>query len=504
MNSSIWDEAEKEYLEETKPSISFRQGHEPNFAKQSIQQNVVSEDNQKPKMIPFQIQPDLNQPQQTKSNSRYEFIDESTQKNKQEKNDIWDIAEQEFLQQDQISPEKQREEDLKIINGEDFDLEREIERNIAQQSSRMGETILGIPGDLEYFSRWLIGNEGENLLPTSSKLREKSEKASLGYTKPKNNFEEKTGQILSDIATFSVPGAGKHSLVRNIGIPIAGHLAEEGFKFAGYGEKAQVGSRIGTMIILDLIGHRFGMGGSKKLANELFKKAESEIKPGMMIPAKGLESGIDSIEKALRAGGTKPSTPQALTKIEEIRSHIKNGQIDAKDLVPFRQSINEVIEGTGGWDLLLQPGLKSKIKNNLNDVKKEVIKAAEQVGETNPEFVKNWRAANEAFAANARSEKIENMLEKVIGRGKANKITSGAIKALPGLLFGVFTPAHFATLGLGIPAYQAIKLGSKIKNSPTIRRHYEKMIKGALTGNTLITTKEFNKINEEIEEKLKE
>ncbi|MCE5316142.1 MAG: hypothetical protein LLG04_02105, partial [Parachlamydia sp.] len=92
------------------------------------------------------------------------------------------------------------------MEGEN-DLDREIERNVARGTSRIGETIAGAPGDVLSMIKGFIGDLpiggviGE-FLPTSKKLQDTSEKASLGYTKPQSLGEEKSDEILKDVASF--------------------------------------------------------------------------------------------------------------------------------------------------------------------------------------------------------------------------------------------------------------------------------------------------------------
>src|SRR2546427_7159477 len=85
--------------------------------------------------------------------------------------------------QQQIQPENEIKQNLsssipstlKPKKKEEFpeegenDLEREIERNIAQGTSRIGETVLGMPGDLYSFAKSIFGYNPETVLPTSEK-----------------------------------------------------------------------------------------------------------------------------------------------------------------------------------------------------------------------------------------------------------------------------------------------------------------------------------------------
>ncbi|RPH73890.1 hypothetical protein EHM76_04705, partial [bacterium] len=118
------------------------------------------------------------------------------------------------------------------------DDEKEYERSIALLTSRGLEAAAGAPGDIASFVTGLFGGE-QKILPTSQDLRKFSEEKSLGYTKPKTEFEEQTGQLVSDAVSMAMPGAKNYSFARNIGIPAIGSLVKEGIKYMSGDDKDQ-------------------------------------------------------------------------------------------------------------------------------------------------------------------------------------------------------------------------------------------------------------------------
>jgi hypothetical protein len=365
------------------------------------------------------------------------------------------------------------------------DLEREIERNQAQLTSRIGETVLGLPGDLYSFAKGIFGFDSETNLPTSKSLREGSEKASLGYTKPKNEFEEKSGEVMQDIASFMIPGSRQYSMLRNIGIPLAANAAKEGLKLSG-NEKNSDMAKLGLMVGLDLISQR--KGGAKKYAGELFNQSEKIVPKGAMLKSTAFEKSLDKLDKTLSSGGSAPSTEKALRKVNEIQSKIKNGEIEIKELIDFRKNINEIISETGGFEVQLPKAIKRKAIANLGDVKKEVINGLNEYGQKhNPEFLKLNKSANEAYAAYESSNKIANF----IGKSIKGTLKTPAIKALFGIGtgMGAYTyPTILAkTAVAGVPAlagYEAYKILHQVYQSPTLRKYYGEVLKGAIIGNT--------------------
>lgn len=394
---------------------------------------------------------------------------------------------------------KQKDSVVFPFEGEN-DLDREIERSIAQGTSRIGESILGLPGDLSNFVRGLFGDESETNLPTSKSLREKSEKYSLGYTKPKTDFEERGGELLQDIASFMLPGSGKYNFVRNIGIPVVANLAKEGIKYSG-NEKLGEAAKIGTMVVLDLMSLR--NGGAKKYAGELFNQSEKLIPEGTALKSPTFEKSLLNLEKSLSSGGSAPSKEKALKKVSEIQSKMNNGEIEVKELIDFRKSINEIKSELGGFEVQLPKHIKKKAIANLDLVKNEVVKSLDEYGSKfNPEFHKLNRSANESWAAYENSDRIANFIKKNVSKA----IKSTAVKTLFGLSgVGVYMyPAAAAKLGASaIPLYAAhesYKVLHQVMKSPTLRKYYGNILKGAASGNASQVSKNIKALDKEFEE----
>lgn len=367
--------------------------------------------------------------------------------------------------------------------------EREYERASAQLTSRGLESVLGAPGDIGNFIGSLFGAEFN--LPGSQKLREFSEKSTGGYTTPKTEFEEKTGEVISDIASMALPGTNKYSLVRNIGIPIVGNLVKEGLKYTNSSDKAQGYGKVGTMVVLDLLNRR--AGGSKKYVSDLYQKAEAAIPEGSIVEAKGLENALAKVEKELSKGGTRATTKKALEKVAEIKNEIQNGQIDAKNLAAYRPSINEAIDELGGFQLEVPKKLTKKAVHNLNLVKKEVINTLSEYGEkANPEFLKYHQASNEAYAAMQKSNVIANFLKDKVPFSPKSKAVQALFSYAPGaaaLSLAKLSPLGAAGALGAVGGYQGFKVLHQVVNSPTLRKYYGNVLKEAAAGNSAATTR---------------
>lgn len=375
---------------------------------------------------------------------------------------------------------------------ESEELERDIDRGRARGTSRILERLGGLPGDVASLIQSLSGRETEKFpLPTSENLQKTSERLTGGYTKPKNEFEEKSDELLGDIASFMLPGAGGYSIARNLGIPVAANLAKEGIKYSGGSDKGANGAKIGTMVILDLLSNRkgLGLGGVKKYINELFGASKSSIPSGTLTPVQNLSTSLQTLENTLNVGGSSASKAPTLKKISELQGKISNGMLDPKEFAGFRTSINELISEMGGWEVKLPKPIKESAIRNLNHLKGEVIKAGEEYGKNqNPDFLKYWKSANEASAAYQQSNVIANFIEKHFG----NKFKSLSTKALFGLGAGAPIAASFSVPGTaaasgvagGLAAgYNTYKIAHRVWKSPVLRNYYSKVLKASAKGN---------------------
>lgn len=337
-----------------------------------------------------------------------------------------------------LRPKKsQSSENLSFESDEDLD--REIERNQAQITSRMLERLFGTVGSAYQMTPEPIKklnplNFLYKQLPTEAKLREFSEKGSGGYTKPKTPFEEKVGETAADVASFAVGGEGKTLLgtaARTLGIPIAGQLAKEGIELAGGSEKTQQHGKLGTMLLMDLWGLRRGLGGggAKKFGEKSLKEAEAAIPKHAVAEVHIFQKKLNTLKDNLKGGITGPHTNEAVRAIEEIEGHIHKGYMEASKFPQFRRDINKLIENMKGFSFQGPPrAIKRAAVDNLNKVKSSLIQAGNRWGRSqSPEFYQKWREGNEALAVFHRSNDIARFVSK------ATKIKNPVLKVLMGV-----------------------------------------------------------------------
>ncbi|RPJ76330.1 MAG: hypothetical protein EHM20_07620 [Alphaproteobacteria bacterium] len=182
---------------------------------------------------------------------------------------------------------------------------------------------------------------------------------------------------------------------------------------------------------------------------------------------------------------------------------MKDGQIEVKELIDFRKSINEIKDSLGGFDVNVPINIKKKMIANLDLVKKEVIGALDEYGtKFNPEFGKLNKAANESFAAYETSDRMGKFIKKTV----KDSIKSPIARTILGLGggYGALTHAGVVakTAGAALPlyaGYESYKVLHQVIQSPTLRKFYGNILMGAASGNASQVSKNAIALDKELE-----
>lgn len=386
----------------------------------------------------------------------------------------------------------QFEKDQDLIWEDSGNLERDIERGTAQGTSRLLEGAFGTLGNIQSTIKGITGVQIGSQLPTTQDLKSFSEKASLGYTKPKNKFEEEGGELLSDIGSMIVPGANSYSAMRNLGIPIAGWMTKNGLENIGMSEGTSNTAKTALMVGLDLASayKSKGHGGAKKYAQELWTEAESNIPKGVSLKTGDMVSDLEKLKSTMTKGGDSPAISHAVKKIDELIEVGKNGKIPIDELMAFRKKINNLIESQGGFDFSTHPNVRNQSIYNLNQVKEKVIEKLDQYAKINPEFGVPYQQSNEAYSAYHASNYVTKFLKNKFGEYLKSPVLYG--------LFGGTAKAIGAGAGAAALPYYGIKLMHRVYKSPVLRELYGNVIKGALENNASMTAKNLSELNKEL------
>lgn len=396
---------------------------------------------------------------------------------------------------------------------------QEGRRHIARSASRVGETLAGIPGSIrDMFNMFAVGIPeyayGEELpalreaveqgtqgaaslfgyqTPSPENLRNITKQVSGGYTEPQNEIERISDDIVSDTAALVTPGKTGVSLARALGTSVFANSGAEVAR-AFYGDRAAASTKMGLLLAGSLATNG---EGTKKYINKLYDRMRGEIPEGAEVSAKGLQSELRNIEARLRQGDpTVPSKQPALQTIQEIRNKISEGSISLEDAVAFNRDINERIIGLGE----LKRG-----QNQLYNIRNAMHETIKQGGELNPEFLKSWQSANEAFAATEQSRKIGSYIKKNIS--PKDYVYAASAVGLGNLALGVPGSATAGAMGvagaLGATVY-SMEVLKRIADSPALREYYFNVAKTALKENKVGLARAMKQLNKGLEKSFEE
>lgn len=394
------------------------------------------------------------------------------------------------------------------------DLGKDISRNVSRQASNLATRAIGLPGDIlslvnEYIAKPItkkaFGQEPvsyeETLLgkaiPTTETHRKGIEQATGEYLKPKNKIEKFADDIIEDTALLMIPG-GKVSkatklregasklfvpLSKSIGANLVGKVAEH----QGGNEEAGQYAKMGSLFLLSMMDQK----SAAKQLGDLYKSAESKLPEGAIISSKKLNNNLKDLENKISRGrplnNLAPSEKFVIDEIDKIKSLSKSGSINIDQALAQKRSLNENLSK----HLYESPdrGASKRAKNLAKTLNKDLNEVIRDYGYTNPEFYKDFKAADTGFGALAQSNFVSRFVEKNL---KSSPVTHGLLH-----LFGSSIGA--AASGAVIP-YQAVKLGYRITKSKTLRNIYKDTLNSAIKEDAASFNKYLHKLDEAIQE----
>lgn len=385
------------------------------------------------------------------------------------------------LQQQQEYPQKaneQQQEDpfssVRIKKSEDIPFLYEAGRHAARISSRIAETIGGIPGDVSSLIQSgvisglnkLTGHQlspeaheeiKKQRLPTSGELKEFSEEKTKGFTSPQNETEKFGDEVAETLTSLLGPMKFRTAL----GAAVGASAAKEGVKLLGLGEGPQEGAKLGTMLMISAM----NPGGAMEYAASQYDKAEKLAKGASIIATK-FENNLSGLLTNLEKGVTTTSKNAVIKPVEELLTKVKKGKIPVLELTAAKRDLNTIMK---------DPSVLTREKKLLKLVAKEIDNAIKPYEKTNPAFAKAYRPANEIYGAVMQGTKAYDFIRKSLGP----KSVLGA--ALTEVALGhpeYAIPTIAGGLGLGAAA----KSGDffvRVARSPQLQKYYTKAIAAA-------------------------
>lgn len=378
-------------------------------------------------------------------------------------------------------------------------LKEEVGRHALRTASRVGESLVGLPGDILNIPKRLAstglgkipGVEKEKVSkalksigpPSSEEIKDLSFKIFGEKVIPQNKTERLADDIVSDASVLAIPVKGKIPFLRAIGTAAGANLAEKGAEMLGVGEKGQAAVKLGTFLLAGLT----GKGNVKKYYSKEYELAKDSIPKNTKVQAFGLDRQIDHLERNLTKGISTPSKKFVLNPIKEIRNKIKKGTVKVEDLIEIKKDLNE-IRGSLYKDL----GTKQSVKyaqGKINDLATLLDDQIAEYGKSNSKFLSHYTNANQAFSGFQQSKKVSNWINKVL---PFKNMSKGKLM----ILEAIFKPAALAVSVPAIGVLKGSELLARVFRNRSLRSFYGNLMKDAVKENRTGVLKNISKIEE--------
>jgi len=384
-------------------------------------------------------------------------------------------------------------------NSEEESFTQYVTRNAARLGSRVAEQIGGLPGDISDLIQSgvfaglekAIGHkvtpemrEEARILserpPTSSELKKASESVTKGYTSPQGEYEKTADEFAETVASLLGPMKFRKAL----GIAALGTGAKTGLKTLGFAEGTQEAGKIGTMLIASMVNPK----GVKQLTSNLYNEAERLAPEGTIVSGKELEKDLLKLKHDLEKGTLDRFETKVLEQTNRVLEKVKDGNVDVNHLIASKRSIN----GVAG-----DPEFYRRGEHLFPRLLKAVDKTIKS--HKDPEFLKTYQSANEAFGGVEQSKKISRYIESKLG----NKPIKHALLASVAETVAGYPEAIGPTLALSGGAYLGVKgieLTQRILANKTLRNYYFDVLLNASKENSTAMIKSANKLEKALDQ----
>ncbi len=322
--------------------------------------------------------------------------------------------------------------------------------------------------------------------PTSSKLKEFSEKATKGYTKPRSYAEEKIGNVVGDISSSLL--GGNKSIKNNLLVPIGANMVESALETMGFDKEKQTFGKLGSWFLLGTAAN----ANANKYVSKMQQDARNSLAPNT-------PTNLNTLGRELRPLNRKwisndPRSQSAQNHINSILTDLKNGKASVEDLMERISAINAEIDLKNGFDYSMKT--PSKVKKaeikNLNELKGSLYSAIEDSTKNQPGFFKNFMDAQTAHASVAQSNKWVEFVKKHYG-----KFTSAGLASLVGGLYVDPTLTAIGSVGL-LGLHKGAQVAIRMYKSPILRKYYLNSIKAVANDNVPVFIQNMQKLDSEL------
>jgi hypothetical protein len=370
-------------------------------------------------------------------------------------------------------------------------------RNVARLGARAVESAAGLPGNIESLGRGLVnvgsraitGKEAvspQTLLPTSQNIRQLGKVPGSNYLEPQGNLEELSDEIVGDLTSFLVPIPG---VTQGTNIKRAAKLAGLS-NLAGFATKKVTGSEgLGDVVKMGslLVPAFFGLPKARDLMRTAYDDAYKALPQDATVSAKGIKPKLDKISELISHGISTPENQELANLITDVESKIQGGVMPLRSADAIKKQLNGMIYGGKYGDKSALQG----IEKLLPTVTHSLNEAINDYAKTNPSFGAPYQQANELFAAINGGPKIVRWIEKHITPDKA-------IYSLMASLIKGYGPAGAATTAAVLSLPPALRSGTILLKSPTIRNNLLSALKAAAAEDAAAFARATNKMEREV------
>ena len=391
-------------------------------------------------------------------------------------------------------------------------------------TTEVGSTFLGAPGDIFSFINELIarpitkGITGKSLpyketylgkiIPTSQDIRRQLHE-NLPYTKPRNDYEKFTNDVLGTASLFLIPGGqARIGLFPNMSRYSRSFLKSLGVNLTGKGTEQLTGSKekggyakMGSLFLLSLLDKR----NANRYIGSIYNQAENALQQSgnPTVNANRLTNNLNQLRENLTQGTLAPTENAVVNEIDSILEHVQNGRIGVRNLWGSLRSTNEnlqriIREAASAPERTRARAFYRTLNRNLNQ-------ELENYGRTNPSFGVPFEEAQRGFQTINRSNLLRRAASSLIGKDINPALlhlfsgSAGGAAALAGKSVGgissILSPGA-AILG---SSYGILKMLYRMNRSPALRRYYLNAINQATGGNITQFGREVEKMDKIIE-----
>jgi len=410
----------------------------------------------------------------------------------------------------------------------DEDMFQYLLRGSARVASRLFEQGTGSVGNLEKLSKnilsevplstpiigWAIselvgddrwrqiikGRPGEEqMYPTSQQIKDISQKLTKGYTSPKTKGEERFDEFVEDVgSTLITAGRGgtrTQQAINHLLIPAAANVTKNIVEDLGFGKDKAAMAKTAVWLPMMLWNNVNG----PQYASQLMNNGRNGFNQNLTVNVPQYQNQVRQAQRNMLQGDPRSSLAQQ--QLAGIQNDLANGQTSMRDLMTRYDAINAAKRDRGLFEL--SRGDRNAAIRNINEVRDVVRDQITNLGQTNPQALRDWQNGVQAWATIHRSNAITNYVQE-LASGRYAKILTGPAAALFGIgSYGASSSPLIAGPAALIAAggYKTSQVLYRMYNDPSLRNYYWRAIAAATAENTPAFIEQYEKLNRELEKK---